>query len=276
MEIQKSQALTFYWDCTTWSDWDESERLFIGGLQMLQFMTIRNVQRDRNFAPWIRPLTHLDTMIRGWPAVEMGLPSEEHLEKLQELVSLEVDGVSTGEPYIDRLFHHFAANVDFIDINLAVNAISQYVLDEHDRVYYGYRHWRAMWFEDIEDDESLDICFFLRVFKNLKTLTVSRWGGYGWMPSIAVGGRFMESIIAAVELMNNERISCADLEELIVINPDLTESNYENLEGIVMDYNQTLFGYLGWEMKQITYRRSDTPSFGKCEQSVLICRKKHY
>ena len=275
VEIQKSQALTFYWDCSYWSNYtEENERLFIGGLQMLQFMTIRNVERDRNFAPWIRPLTHLDTMIRGWPAVEMGLPSEKHLEKLQELVSLEVDGVSTGEPYVDRLFHHFAANVEFIDINLAIHAMSQFLLDGQDRVMYGYRHWRSMWFKDVDDDESVDICFFLRVFKNLKTLTVSRWSGYGWMRSIALDKSFMESIIDAVDLMNDDEDPSADLNELIVMDPDLTESNFDNLQEMVTDYNQTMFGFLGWEMKQITYRRSDIPSFGKCE-SLSICRRRN-
>merc|ERR1712154_462319 len=129
--------------------------------------------------------------------------------------------------------------------------------------YYGFKHWRSMWFEDIDDNESLDICFFLRVFKNLKRLTVTRWWQYGWMKTIAVDGRFMESIIAAIQLMNDENTPSADLDELIVVDPYLKESNYKNLQEMVMDYNP-MFEDFGWQIKQITYFRGDLPDCGKC------------
>ena len=245
---------------------------------MLQFTTIRNVHSfpTKNYAPYIRPLTHLDTMIWGYPAVELGLPSEEDLGKLEKLVDSEVNGVSTGEPYIDRLFHHFAANVEFIDINLSIHALADFVIvyvkGIEDRSVHGFKHWRSLWFRDIDDDESLDICFFLRVFKNLKTLTVSRWFEFGWMQSIAIHLQFMESIISAVELMNGNDL-LTSFEELIVIDPDLTDSKFENLDEMATHYNQTVFKGSGWGMKPFAYRGSDLPSWGECDRALSFCKK---
>ena len=242
----------------------------------MEFTTVRKVvaNRAKNYAPYIRVLFHFGHMVMGFPTVELGMPSVDELVILRKYMELEVNGVSTGEPYVDSLFHHFAASVESIDININLHSLSIAFTDAGGRSYYGFKHWRSMWFEDIDDDESLDICIFLRVFKNLKILTVSRWWQYGWMNAIAVDGRFMESIISAIELMNDEDIPSADLEELFLINPDLSKANYDNLQEMVIDYNP-MFEAFGWEIKQHTFYRRGISHLGcdKCETSLCISQK---
>eukprot|EP01084_Bolivina_argentea_P291032 500121_1 len=51
-----------YWTCFG----NENERLFIGGLDVLKFSTIRNIPNKQNFKPLIKVINILDHMVDGY------------------------------------------------------------------------------------------------------------------------------------------------------------------------------------------------------------------
>eukprot|EP01083_Nonionella_stella_P177591 624637_1 len=83
------KAFTLYFDCVYWSDYpQEREKLFIGGLQLFPFKTIRNmsVRPVQNYHAYIQVIHMFHKMVRGfaWRDGEINTSNIEVLELLIE------------------------------------------------------------------------------------------------------------------------------------------------------------------------------------------------
>merc|ERR1712154_139740 len=102
--------------------------------------------------------------------------TDRDLNFLRKLIESEIggDAASTGYPYIDRLFHHYVDNQQDVVFNLYMHNWKVHEFKQYNITEYGYEKWRSLWFGNIDDDHSVDIRLFLKLFRNLKSFAISR------------------------------------------------------------------------------------------------------
>ena len=234
IDIQREPMSAFYWNCSWWSDFNESERLFLGGLMPFSFMTIRDIQNKVNYRKYIAPLTMFNHLISGYDAMIRAL-NDHDLVFLRKMVASELDGVSTGCAYIDNLFHHYVSNVSSVRINLYhFNHDVKRTYFRKARVYqtdYGFKKWHSFFFEDPADDQSFNLQWFFKLFKNLdhfSILTADQTRGK-CMKSLKFGSRFWKSVISTLEFIASGKSSKESFDYLEVINPDLKGTQFSDL-----------------------------------------------
>ena len=67
LSIEIGQRGDLMFDCNYWSCFqNENERVFLGGMTLLQFNTIRDIPLGINYAPYIKILNIFDNMLTGY------------------------------------------------------------------------------------------------------------------------------------------------------------------------------------------------------------------
>ena len=89
--IGKGSALSFF-DCPFWSDFaDEDEKLFIGGLQLITFGSIRNIKTRRNYGVYVKAISMFHMMTQGWTWTKRrGVIEEKHIRAMDRLIEAEI------------------------------------------------------------------------------------------------------------------------------------------------------------------------------------------
>eukprot|EP01084_Bolivina_argentea_P004040 7653_1 len=83
-----------YWTCFG----NENERLFIGGLSLLTFSTIRNIPNKQNFQPLIKVINIFHELTKSWPLPDIK-PTYSDVNKLNKLIDGEIRGEYLQKPY---------------------------------------------------------------------------------------------------------------------------------------------------------------------------------
>ena len=266
----RARANTYYWNCKWWSDFtNEDERLFIGGLIQFKFKTIRDIPRKKDFSNYIRPITMINQMMIGYHIHDIE-PTKSDLKYLKEMVDAEMENKfvlslpSKVDPYILRLFHHFAINIDHIIINL--DWMDVQVWRARNRTFYGYKQFRSLLFKDLTDDNSLNIDFFLKFLPNLKSFTIHNFV-CKYDPSILVNQPFISSLLKSIAFIQSDKSLNKSFERFVIVHPKLEAMPYD-IQDVIAKYNH-LFIDCGWELMQIVYEEKMKPN-GKCDQSLCI------
>ena len=196
--------------------------------------------------------------------------TDKDLKFMSKLIQSVMDeAASTGYPYIDRLFDHHVSNVHEVTFNLSHHGYHYYKVPKSGNEYFGFKKWRPLWFGDIDDDQTLDICFFLKLFRNLKSFVIGRWD-VRYRKSMKMSEQFVETLLNALALVNEDHCLSQSFTRLFVVNPDLMDTPFDNLEDVVKEYNAK-FAAFGWELKRDTFYYLDDPN-DKCDHSLLITK----
>ena len=194
--------------------------------------------------------------------------TDRDLHFLRKLIESEIggDAASTGYPYIDRLFHHYVDNQQDVVFNLYQHGYHHYSYENIH--YYGFKKWRSLWFGNVADDNSVDIRLFFKLFRNLKSFAifhcVARFG-----KSVEMKDEFVSMLLDSVSMIKSDKSLSKSFERLIVVNPDLKDTPFVNLEDVIKEYNER-FKALGWKMERNTY---DHPFGGiDCKESLFITK----
>ena len=197
--------------------------------------------------------------------------TDRDLNFLRKLIESEIggDAASTGYPYIDRLFHHYVDNQQDVVFNLHHQGYEVKEFKKYNITEYGFKKWRSLWFGNIDDDHSVDIRLFLKLFRNLKSFAIFHCGArFG--KSVEMKDEFVSTLLDSVSMIKSDKSLRKSFERLIVVNPDLKDTPFVNLEDVIKEYN-VRFEELGWKMERNTYHH---PFAGfDCKDSLFITRK---
>ena len=233
------------------------------------FTTIRDIRTKVNYHKFIEPLTMFNNMMDGVEA-NLRVITDRDLKFLRKLIESEIggDAASTGYPYIDRLFHHYVSNQQDVVFNLYFHGFDVVTFANYEPDY-GFKKWRSLWFGNIAADHSVDIRLFLKLFRNLKSFTISRCTNR-FIKSVEMKDEFVSSLLDSVSMINADKSLSKSFERLIVVDPDLKGTPFVNLEDVIKEYNGR-FVDLGWKMERDTYVH---PLDGEeCNDSLFITKK---
>ena len=195
--------------------------------------------------------------------------TDRDLNFLRLLIESEIggDAASTGYPYIDRLFHHYVDNQQNVVFNLYFHGFEGY--SNKYQTVYGFKKWRSLWFGNIDDDQSVDIRLFLKLFRNLKSFAIfhctARFG-----KSVEMNDEFVSTLLDSVSMIKSDKSLRKSFERLIVVDPDLKGTPFVNLEDVIKEYN-VRFEELGWKMERNTYHHPFANAH--CKDSLFITKK---
>ena len=230
-----------------WSDFCEEERLFLGGLQLFNFTSIRNVPKKLNFRKYIETMTIFDQMLKGADA-DIRRVTEKDAKCLKKMVDAEIssasgaDSTSFVDPYIVTLFHHFVESTHTICIDLGM-ANAEVLGDDDD--YFGFKPFRSMWFGDKDDNNSIDIGAFLKLFKHLKTFTIwEEWGDF--KDSISINGTFMQYLVDIVKFVESDKFLRRTMDAIFIVKPVVEAKS--GLQDVVRKYGGYYTEY-GWGLE---------------------------
>lgn len=112
---------TYLFEALFWSDFiEEREYLFIGGLQVFQFLAVHDVPRAKNYGPFIAPMEMMQRMIDGFP-YQYGKITASNVDALQLLIENRHKGITTCPKtgmYVNKLFRNLVSNVRRVEINM--------------------------------------------------------------------------------------------------------------------------------------------------------------
>ncbi len=268
LQIVRDQTSTYFFNCEWWSDFStESERLFIGGLQDFNFISIRNIEECKNYENFIFPLTAFNTMIQGYSQqIRKAKKGDvKHLEAMineEILCKLENKMASQIDEYILRLFHHFAINIYHCVINLDWMDIEQW--KGGGLTCFGYKLFRSLFFIE-SDGNRVNILYFLQFLVNLKSFTIFYKPYRDYKESVLMDESFIAELIKTIKFINNHKKLSKSFEEIVIVYPKLPKQNELNS---FISQNDALFVENGFKLMHITYsniRRSD-----KCEKTLSI------
>ena len=238
------------WDCQYWSDFhEEAECLFVDGLILFNIRTIRHIPSSRNYRRYIVPMNMLAKMLRGVGS-RMRMATQRDVGTLRELITEEIAGKqalslqSQTDGYILRLFHYFCVHLEEVAINL------QWMSWEHYKNYaFGFKIFRSLFFLD-EDNESLNIGYFLQFLPKLKQFVVINRSKKKNKPSLSMTDSFMNRMLDIVQFVNDHKTLSKSFESLIVVESKLVDGM--DRESFMMRY-QAEIAQFGWKMENTEY-----------------------
>ena len=101
-----------------------------------------------------------------------------------------------------------------------------------------------------EDDESLNIQYFLKFLPNLKQFVVFYKPFKKYEPSLSMTDSFMDRLVETVQFVNGHKTLSKSFESLIVVEPKLVDGM--DRESFVMRY-QSVFAEFGWNVENTEY-----------------------
>eukprot|EP01084_Bolivina_argentea_P073308 133029_1 len=86
LDIMNLNSDATFMNANYWTSFgNENERLFIGGMSVLTFSTIRNIPNKQNFKPLIKVINILDDMTVGYQLLGVK-PTSSDVNKLNRLI----------------------------------------------------------------------------------------------------------------------------------------------------------------------------------------------
>ena len=237
-------------DCNYWSCYvHEDERLFIGGRDRLQMGTIRNIPQSENYHQFVKIINMFGRMITG-----MGLlgikPLQGDAACFGSMIKCETaeENGKFMPLYIKRLFHHFSMKQTHVLLNM-------YCWDKHFMMnykifklnVYGYQRLK----QNFMKNEMIDFNLFIKLFPNMKLLTVGHFLNGKTRPSIALSPEFSISILSCIDSLKSASTSLS-FSKFEVVEP--SSSIYKFIE----EY-QNQFLQRKWKLKRDEFAK---PEFG--------------
>ena len=174
LSIDVGQTGDMLWDCNYWSCYqNENERVFLGGLNMLEFTTIRDIPLCINYEPYIKILKIFDCMIAGY-ALPNIQPKARDFRGLLGVIDCVInddknnsDNGSISIPsYIIQFFKHCLMQKKTVLINI------------NDWRYHKGRYW---------EDHELQLYGFLKNRSNFFTLPPKKqWDLTNSVPKLSI------------------------------------------------------------------------------------------
>ena len=234
-----------------WSDFtSEREYFFIGGLEKFSFIAIHDVVRQKNYSPFILPMTMLQRMIRGFP-YKIGAITALNVQSLKLLISnclCRTTSCSRTGVYINKLFRNLTNNVRRVEFN-------GYWMNRHEESSkygrFGYRLLKPLFFTDCgSTEEVIDFSLIFRLFSNkLETVIVENIPGPPFRPSISLNDAFHRSLVKGLEIVSSSPRLSKTFKEIIVIEPK------GDLDGCIDSLHQVV-GEKGFKMEKGSYFHS--------------------
>ena len=246
-----------FFDCVFWSDFaDEDEKLFIGGLQVFFFKTIRNIKTKQNYKVYVKAIAMFHAMIQGflWNE-ENGAIQKKHCFAMRRLIEAEiaqkaVKGESSVIPdYVLFLWHNLVVQVKHCEIvwrNMIVDKLNAGF------PAYGFKPLVPLFSN--EDMTAPDFGVFTKLFPNLETMCVY-WSR-----------RFSESVALTPLLVSN-------LLESVQTHSKIRKIDIVNPKDDIMDFvtdNKKQFEEIGWTLSKKTFQSVEHSNYGKCESNLCI------
>ena len=178
----------------------EDERLMIGGLESLQFSTIRNIPYCDNYEQFIKVINILQIVFLG--AALLGIePISDDVMCLKAMVGEEIEGTNERIPhYISILFHHFLVKqTEFVfHPRLCGLDFIKYEADYELNVY-GYAKFKGIFMQK----GSINFILFVKLLPNLRVFTVGNLVPGSCNPSIVLSPEFCDSILESIDYLNS-------------------------------------------------------------------------
>ena len=264
LDIAVKNIPALFIDCNYWSSFvHEDERLLIGGLQHMAFDTIRNIPQSHNYGQYIKVLTILDNMIKGWrlPGVE---PCKNDVISLHRMINYELDVSDENSipPYIKTLFHHFLIKKTEIVINLAdwKQHFFKYY-EDYDFNAYGFKKFAKL-FNYNRDELMIDIDLFSKLLPNAEVFTIGDFEVGQAFPSIDLSNNFGAKMLDCIECMSKSS-KALSLSRIEIIKPISTINKF-------IENYQNRFEKYGWKLKNDVFTGEGIYSHLGSQQMLLI------
>lgn len=165
----------FYFDCTPWSDFiGEDEKLFIGGLQVFDFQTIRNMSTTptQNYKLYVQAMGMFHYIVEGYRWKNAIKIKKGHAKALELLITTEIEkeyATSSKSDcvvprYVQLLWHHFLQKIGDLEVD------------------WGYFKERNNWYSHLVpilsdvNGSALNLDIFLRCLPNVQSVHVFSGG----------------------------------------------------------------------------------------------------
>ena len=256
----------YLFEALLWSDFTaEREYFFIGGLQCFEFLAIHDIGRQKNYGPFILPMTALQQMVRGFP-FEIGALTAVNVEALKLLISncfSRTTSCSRSGVYINKLFRNLTNNVRRVEINMRYMNCH---VEGAKWSQFGYRYLKPIFFSDCDtNEETINLPLLFRLFCNkLESVLIFNRKRSCWEPSIPLNSAFVRSLLDGLDTVSSSHRLCRTLKEIVVIAPvDAIETFIEQ--------NQGSLEQRGFKMERGTYVHNKRGS--ECANCLLITPK---
>ena len=242
----------------------EDERLLIGGLQRIAFKTIRNIAQSENYNQYIKALGILEHMSEGMALANIQ-PYSDDIACLKEMIDLEI---STSEAsnlipkYVQTLFHHYLMKKTKILINLFNWNTHCFGYYEHlGGKGYGYKKFSKL-FGYNESESMFDFSLFIKIFPNVKAITVANFGAKGTRPSLKLSQDFVAKMFDYFKCLSTSSKSLS-LSRFEIIVPKSSINEF-------IESNQNKFEKSGWTLKDDKWVDEGIFSFLPPQKMLLI------
>jgi len=252
VEINNGQGGQYLIPAQYWSDFtEEREYLFIGGLQIFEFISIHDMALQLDYAPFIVPISAMVAMLTGWMFTVRALTKMD-LTALRCLIS---DRLSISEsktaltPYLRRLFANITHN---FKPTIEINTMSM-----EGREYqgsFGFKHFHPLFLAQYGDCKTcscktIDFPMLLRLFgRTLESVVVYYTAGKQFERSLMLNNSFVNALFAAFDVVSASFRLRQRFKSFIIVEPSIKDI------GHFIEQNQTAFMEKGWAMKKGTYK----------------------
>ena len=267
LDIEVRDDETMFWDCNFWSCYvHEDERLLIGGLQSLQFETIRNIKQSEDYDQYIKTLNIMHCMLTGYRTSGIK-PDGTDMEVLQQIIDFKVDGVDTGIPkYMQSFIRHFLSRVTYIVINLGdwkMHFIDYWMGLRN----YGFKKFAKI-FSYNEEDGTFNFELLMKLFTNTTVVTVINVESPTKAnPSMKLTDNFAVNLRKCIDFLNTGSVSssCSRFE---IVKPSSSTNAF-------IEKNKNEFENKGWKLKYERFNGTDVWAKFNKEKMLLIEKLPH-
>ena len=264
LDIKVKPDATLFMDCNYWSCYvHEDELLLIGGLESLEFETIRNIVRSENYNQFIKCINMLDNMVKGMALYRIK-PYKDDIVCLRKLINFEFgisEQIENNIPeYVKLLFHNFVMKKTEIIINLGdwKQHFSRYD-DGWGSNVYGYKRFSNLFgYEDFK--LRIDFNLFIKLFPNVVVFTIGDFGIGVVESSIDLSGDRGLKMLNRMESINKLSSSLTRFE---IIKPSSSIDQF-------IQSNQNKFEQNGWKLKNNTFVPKGDHSYLGLQEMLLI------
>ena len=265
VDIWNRKGGMMLFEALLWSDFtSEREYFFIGGLEHFEFIAIHDVVRQKNYSPFILPMTMMQEMIIGFP-YRIGAITALNVQSLKLLISnclCRTTSCSRTGVYINKLFRNLTNNVRRVEFNTAA-------MDRHEEWSkwncFGYRLLKPLFFTDCgTNEEAIDFSLIFRLFSGeLETVIIENIVNKPFLSSITLNDAFTRSLVKGLEVVSSSPRLSRTLKEVVIIEP------MGDLEQCIQSLQQVV-GEQGFKMEKGGYFHSKRGV--KSDKCILLKR----
>ena len=241
---------THFWNCNYWSSFiNENERFLIGGMDKIEFTTIRDIVNSLNYQLPIKVMTILTHMVQGYQLLGIA-PSAKDVSTLSRIIDAISDEKKRASipTYVYDLFIHFFQKQEnmLINWNDWTHHKIQYV--EAFKFYgYGYKKFHKYFVNSTDSDNLvLKYSIFVGIMPNLSTFTLFDATEPGKLnKSISLTSKFADELKTCISILDN--VSFSPFKHFQFVEPNGNIKEFINA-------HENGFKTKGWELCHVPYQ----------------------